>query len=37
MRWTLLAVFAILLAAIIASNVWLRRRAEAEQDAEDDL
>jgi len=36
MNWTLLVVFALILAAVVASNVWLRRRAEAERKAENE-
>ena len=36
MNWELFALFCVILAVISASNVWLRRRAEAGQDAEGD-
>lgn len=36
MNWMLLAVFAVVLAAIAVSNVWLRRRAEADRRASDE-
>ena len=31
MNWGLLALFAIIVAAIAAQNIWLRRRAETEK------
>ena len=34
MNWGLLALFAVILGAISASNLWLRRRAEAEREAD---
>ena len=36
MNWGLLALFAVILGAITASNIWLRRRAEADNRAEAD-
>ena len=33
MNWSLFALFAVVLGTITASNVWLRRRAEAERRA----